>query len=157
MTVLPPQKAFPCAGMCVPVRTLCIVPGHCLPLKAHAACISQPCTCCSSCSLCSPHQLHNGSVAPTCLLLGCLPARDCSHAASSVGRGGAEAAAAAAAERAADSAEADLLSNLPEKLDEFGRDENVELREEMSRRAHKRATQYSHSPAQPQVCCCCCC
>lgn len=72
----------------------------------------------------------------------------------SVGRGGAEAAAAAAAEHATDIAEADLLSNLPEKLDEFGRDENVELREEMSRRAHKRATEYSHPPAQPQVCCC---
>lgn len=71
----------------------------------------------------------------------------------SVGRGGAEAAAAAAAEHAADTAEADVLRNLPEKLDEFGRDENVELREEMSRRAHKRATQYSHPPAQPQVCC----
>ena len=68
------------------------------------------------------------------------------------GRGGAEAAAAAAAERAADGAEADLLSNLPEKLDEFGRDENVELREEMSRRSHKRATQYRNAPAQPQVC-----
>lgn len=68
-----------------------------------------------------------------------------------VGRGGAEPAAAAAAERAADSAEADLLSNLPEKLDEFGRDENVELREEMSRRAHKRQKQYRHAPAQPQV------
>ena len=72
----------------------------------------------------------------------------------SVGRGGVEAAAAAAAEHAADTAEAALLSNLPEKLDEFGRDENVELREEMSRRAHKRATAYSHPPAQPQVCCC---
>ena len=94
---------------------------------------------------------------PTCLLLGHQLARNSSHAALSVGRGAAEAAAAAAAERAADSAEADLLSNLPEKLDEFGRDENVELREEMSRRAHKRATVYSHSPAQPQVCCCCCC
>lgn len=68
-----------------------------------------------------------------------------------VGRGGAEPAAAAAAERAADSAEADLLSNLPEKLDEFGRDENVELREEMSRRAHKRQNQYRSVPAQPQV------
>ncbi|KAL3131084.1 hypothetical protein ABBQ38_000395 [Trebouxia sp. C0009 RCD-2024] len=65
-------------------------------------------------------------------------------------RGGAEPAAAAAAERAADSAEADLLSNLPEKLDEFGRDENVELREEMSRRAHKRQNQYRSVPAQPQ-------
>ena len=66
-------------------------------------------------------------------------------------RGGAEAAATAGAERAADAAEANLLENLPEKLDEFGRDENVELREEMSRRARKRAAQYSTPPAQPQV------
>ena len=69
-------------------------------------------------------------------------------------RGGAEAAAAAAAERAADPAEADLLQNLPEKLDEFGRDENVELREDMSRRARKRVAQYSNPPAQPQVLSC---
>jgi len=67
-------------------------------------------------------------------------------------RGGAEAAATAGAERAADAAEANLLENLPEKLDEFGRDENVELREEMSRRASKRTAQYSTPPAQPQVC-----
>lgn len=67
-------------------------------------------------------------------------------------RGGAEAASTAAAERAADAAEANLLENLPEKLDEFGRDENVELREEMSRRAQKRSAQYSTPPAQPQVC-----
>ena len=67
-------------------------------------------------------------------------------------RGGAEAAATAGAERAADAAEANLLENLPEKLDEFGRDENVELREEMSRRASKRTAQYGTPPAQPQVC-----
>jgi len=67
-------------------------------------------------------------------------------------RGGAEAAATAGAERAADAAEANLLENLTEKLDEFGRDENVELREEMSRRASKRTAQYSTPPAQPQVC-----
>ncbi len=67
-------------------------------------------------------------------------------------RGGAGAAATAGAERAADAAEANLLENLPEKLDEFGRDENVELREEMSRRASKRTAQYSTPPAQPQVC-----
>ena len=66
-------------------------------------------------------------------------------------RGGAEAAATAGAERAADAAEANLLENLPQKLDEFGRDENVEVREEMSRRARKRSAQYSHPPAQPQV------
>lgn len=65
-------------------------------------------------------------------------------------RGGAEASATAGAERAADAAEANLLENLPEKLDEFGRDENVERREEMSRRAQKRAAQYSTPPAQPQ-------
>ncbi len=67
-------------------------------------------------------------------------------------RGGAEAAATAGAERAADAAEAKLLDNLPEKLDEFGRDENVELREEMSRRARKWTAQYSTPPAQAQVC-----
>jgi len=67
-------------------------------------------------------------------------------------RGGAEAAATAGAERAADAAEANLLEDLPEKLDEFGRDENVELREKMSRRARKRTAQYSTPPAQPQVC-----
>ncbi len=67
-------------------------------------------------------------------------------------RGGAEAAATAGAERAADAAEANLLQNLPERLDEFGRDENVELREEMSRRASKRTAQYNMPPAQPQVC-----
>ena len=66
-------------------------------------------------------------------------------------RGGAEAAATAGAGRAADAAESNLLGNLPEKLDEFGRDENVELREEMSRRARKRSAQYSTPPAQPQV------
>lgn len=67
-------------------------------------------------------------------------------------RGGAEAAATAGAERAADAAETNLLEHLPEKLDEFGRDENVELHEEMSRRARKRTAQYSTPPAQPQVC-----
>lgn len=114
----------------------------------------------SSCSLCNLSWLQDGVVVSTMAHL-------CPEASFWVislhkvplifayaGRGGAGAAAAAAAEHAADTAEADLVSNLPEKLDEFGRDENVELREEMSRRAHKRATAYSHPPAQPQVCCC---
>ena len=66
-------------------------------------------------------------------------------------RGGAEAAATAAAERAADTAQANLLENLPQKLDEFGRDENMEVREAMSRQAQKRNAQYKNAPVQPQV------
>ena len=63
-------------------------------------------------------------------------------------RGGAEAAAAAAAQRAAGDAQAGLLQNLPEKLDEFGRDENMELREEISQRAQQRAARYAETPAE---------
>lgn len=45
------------------------------------------------------------------------------------------------------------MDNLPEKLDEFGRDENMELREDISQRASKRAARYAQLPAQQlQVC-----
>ena len=40
------------------------------------------------------------------------------------------------------------MQNLPEKLDEFGRDENMELREEIEQRANKRAARYAQVPAQ---------
>ena len=41
-----------------------------------------------------------------------------------------------------------MMQNLPEKLDEFGRDENMELREEIEQRANKRAARYAQAPAQ---------
>lgn len=41
-----------------------------------------------------------------------------------------------------------MMHNLPEKLDEFGRDENMELREEIEQRANKRAARYAQVPAQ---------
>lgn len=63
-------------------------------------------------------------------------------------RGGAEVAAAAAAQRAAGDAQQHMMDTLPEKLDEFGRDENMELREDISLRASKRAARYAHVPAQ---------
>ena len=53
-------------------------------------------------------------------------------------RGGAEAAAGAAAEKAAAAAWQHMLANLPQKLDEFGRDENMELRDKMVRRHEQR-------------------
>ena len=49
-------------------------------------------------------------------------------------RGGAEAAAGAAAEKAAAAAWQHMLANLPQRLDEFGRDENMDLRDKMIRR-----------------------
>ena len=53
-------------------------------------------------------------------------------------RGGAEAAAGAAAEKAAAAAWQHMLANLPQRLDEFGRDENMELRDKMVQRHEQR-------------------
>ena len=45
------------------------------------------------------------------------------------------------------------MQNQPEKLDVFGSDENMELREEIQQRANKRAARYAQVPAQQsQVC-----
>ena len=53
-------------------------------------------------------------------------------------RGGAEAAAGAAAEKAAAAAWQHMLANLPQRLDEFGRDENMDLRDKMVQRHEQR-------------------
>lgn len=60
-------------------------------------------------------------------MFGVVPQAAVAAAAGVLSRGGAAPAAAAAAERASSTAEAALVAALPERLDEFGRDANMEV------------------------------